>query len=99
VYPRIGGRRDRASSRRAPPVTGLSPHALAHDSGLAGDSNRTAVETLCVTRWGPLTVGYILPSTCVALSSAIMSISTHAPNGTCATLTALRAWMPRSPNT
>src|SRR5882724_9160424 len=35
----------------------------------------------------------------VALSSAIMSISTHAPNGTCATLTALRAWMPSSPNT
>src|SRR5439155_17625017 len=59
----------------------------------------TAVETSCVTRLGPLTVGYILPSTCVALSSAIISISTHAPNGTCATLTALRAWMPRSPNT
>src|SRR5260221_785192 len=51
----------------------------------------TAVETSCVTRLGPLTVGYILPPTCVALSSAIMSISTHAPNGTCATLTALRA--------
>src|SRR5208282_1117207 len=68
----------------------VSPHA-------------TAVETLCVTRRGPLTVDYILPPTCVALSSAIMSISTHAPNGTCATLTALRAalraWMPRSPNT
>jgi hypothetical protein len=47
----------------------------------------------------PPTVGYILPPTGVALSSAIMSISTHAPNGTCATLTALRAWMPRSPNT
>src|SRR5215468_8366214 len=31
--------------------------------------------------------------------SAIMSISTQAPNGTCATLTALRECMPRSPNT
>ena len=41
-----------------------------------------------------------LPSlSCVASISAIMSISTHAPKGTCATLTALRAWMPRSPNT
>jgi hypothetical protein len=46
---------------------------------------------LRVTRWSPLTVGYIFPPTCIALSSAIMSISTHAPNGTCATLTALRA--------
>jgi hypothetical protein len=36
---------------------------------------------------------------CVASISAIMSISTQAPNGTCATLTALREWMPRSPNT
>ena len=36
---------------------------------------------------------------CVASSSAIMSISTQAPNGSCATLTALREWMPRSPNT
>jgi hypothetical protein len=26
VYPPIGGRRDRASSRRAPPVAGLSIH-------------------------------------------------------------------------
>ena len=52
MYPRIGGRRDRASSRRPPPVAGLSPLALVHDSGLAGDSNRTAVETLCLTRWG-----------------------------------------------
>lgn len=34
-----------------------------------------------------------------ASSSAIMSISTQAPNGSCATLTALREWMPRSPNT
>src|SRR5271156_1617954 len=59
----------------------------------------TAVEILPVTRRGPLTVDYILPPTCGSLSSAIMSISTHAPNGTCATLTALRAWMPRSPNT
>ena len=36
---------------------------------------------------------------CVASSSAIMSISTQAPNGSCATLTALREWRPRSPNT
>jgi hypothetical protein len=33
---------------------------------------------------------------CVASISAIMSISTQAPNGTCATLTALREWRPRS---
>jgi hypothetical protein len=39
----------------------------------------TAVETHCVTRRAPLTVGYILPPTSAALSSAIMSISTHAP--------------------
>src|SRR5258705_5594120 len=58
-----------------------------------------AVETSCVTRLAPLTVGYILPPTCVAPTSAIMSHSTHAPNGTCAALTALREWMPRSPNT
>ena len=45
----------------------------------------------------PRTVGYKLPPSGVALSSAIMS--TRAPNGTCATLTALRAWMPRSPTT
>jgi len=33
------------------------------------------VETLCATRRGPLTAGYLLPPTCVALSSAIMSIN------------------------
>jgi hypothetical protein len=45
----------------------------------------TAVETLCVTRRGPLTGRYILSPNCVGLCSAIMSNSTHSPNGVRAT--------------
>jgi hypothetical protein len=92
---------DSESATMASALIFLHLELLAIDRTLAHwvSPNATAVETLCVTRWGPPTVGYVLPPTGVALSSAIMSISTHAPNGTCATLTALRAWMPRSPNT
>ena len=42
MNPRISGRRDCASSRRASPVAGFSPLALAHDSGLSRDPSRTA---------------------------------------------------------
>ena len=48
---------------------------------------------------GVTALNYLRWVSCVASISAIMSISTQAPNGTCATQTALREWMPRSPNT
>jgi hypothetical protein len=61
----------------------IFPHRafLAIDRTLAhwGSPDATAAETLGVTRRSPLSVGYLLPPTCVAPSCATMSISTHAP--------------------
>lgn len=62
-----------------------------------------AILTSAATRYFQAPIPAALAHECdqgsVASSSAIMSISTQTPNGSCATLTALREWMPRSPNT
>src|ERR1700687_5579018 len=90
---------ERATMATAVILPHLTLPAIGRKLAYWGSADASGAGSHCVNARARPIADSLLPPSYVSLISAIISISTQAPNGTCATLTALRAWMPRSPNT